>query len=196
MIFTIRTDGATVAPEAPPRAPREPQDGPRSPQDGPRWPQDGPKTAPDGPKMAPMGAQERSKTAPRWSPELPQRTSRAPKTPLASHLGPSCPKSPPDHPKMSPKWLPDQPQRLQNDGEIAASLPFTAPRKLHTRSPNEFRHSWANALRTFPHLPLSASPPTAEAQKACKNRMIFNISAILRPLDDPQWPVQRGRGRR
>ena len=163
--------GPKRLPRRPKSPPRGRQDGPRwpkTPQDGPRWPQDGPKTAPGGPKMARMGAQESSKSAPRWSPELPQRTSRAPKTPLASHLGPSCPKSPPDHPKMSPKWLPDQPQRLQNDGEIAASLPFTAPRMLHTRSPNEFRHSWANALRTFPHLPLSACPQPLRHKKHVK----------------------------
>ena len=133
MISTIRSDGATVAPEAPPRAPREPQDGPRSPQDGSRWPQDGPKTAPDGPKTAqdgPNGHPGRVQDGPQMVPRTPPEDPRAPKTPLASHLGLRAPKFAPDGPKISPEWLPYRPQRLQNDVQVFPSLFHTCCKRV------------------------------------------------------------------
>ena len=121
MIFTIRTDGATVAPEAPPRAPREPQDGPRSPQDGSRWPQDGPRTAPDGPKTAqdgPKMAPRRPLAAPRWPEWAPRR----------------APRRPPDGPQSSPRGPPERPRR--RSPAIWVSEPLNSPQTAQKLAQN------------------------------------------------------------
>ena len=126
---TIRTDGATVAPEAPPRAPREPQDGPRSPQDGPRWPQDGPKTAPDGPKMAPMGAQEWSKMAPILSLEGPQSAPR----------------------RRSPAiWVSEPPNSPQTAQKLAQNGSHIGPRGSRMTCKSS-PHCSTHAASAFPH---------------------------------------------
>ena len=133
---------------------------------------------------------------PRGSPRAPRAPKDLSKTPLASHLGPKALEASPNDPKMTPKWHPEWPKRLQNDGQFLPVFTPIVPHILQTRSPNELPHTWANALCTFAHLSLSTSAPTAEAQKPCKNHRFFIICGMLRPLDDPQPPVQRGRGRR
>ena len=201
------------------------QDRPKTGQDGPKMAPRLPLTAPRRPKMAPMGAQEGFRTASRWSPELPQRTPRAPKTPLASHLGLRAPKFAPDGPKISPEWLPYRPQRLQNDVQVFPSLfhtcckrvpPFRSDAVRGTlfvpcgaaekgdiatffRDNNTLRANLWGALpaaRVSLRQVVSLTSTSAEAQKTCKNHRFISICAILRPLDDPLRPDQRGRGRR
>ena len=115
--FLIRTDSATVAPEAPPRAPREPQDGPRSPQDGSRWPQDGPKTAPDDPKTAQDGpnghpgrVQDGPQMVPRAPPEDLQSAQDAARQPFGPLLPQITPRPPQNDPKMAPRSAPEAPK--------------------------------------------------------------------------------------
>ena len=166
-------------------APKTAQDDPKRAQDRPNMAPRQPEIASRRPKIALMGVQERPKTASQTAPERSQSAAREPLRLQSPQVG-SRPSQ--NKPKM--------------------------PQRRHNGSPNGRHNSWGNPSRPInvrtqiggTHSPLSwttfrsARRPQPLRHKTHSKPICFPTfvaSHHSTPLnDEPQQPVQKGRGRR